>query len=500
MNRWIGVIFLGFAMGTFCVGCRTVAFQCDPCPPVRDAWVVSLENHLDHGAEAEAWWKGYGDPSLEALICGTKQGNPLFDGAAQRILQLRAERSATKATLYPSMSGFGSAARTRASDNLIFRFDPNPSNLFVLGASTSWELDFFGRVAHRLEAADASIEASKESYRDLVVLLFSETAVTYLKYRTTQARLAVAAGNVRLQEKSEQLAQDKLNAGLVSEIDVSQAQTNLETTRSQIPQLQNELARLKNRLVTLVGGNRKSVSDALAKNHGIPVPPGNYATGVPCDLIRSRPDIREAERNLAAAAAAVGVAEAELYPRLSLGGDFSFQSLQLKNLMSASSGALAFGPSFSWNLFKAGQIRKLIVAEEAKTGQALAAYESTVLTAVEEVETAMASIVYEKRRYESLNRAATAATKTVNLVLDNYEEGLIDFQRVVDAQRAQFQSQDQLAVSRGQIAVNYTLLYKALGGGSRVHLVPLEEPLDRQRGPFPFKKKAVILEPATPSM
>ena len=118
---------------------------------------------------------------------------------------------------------------------------------------------------------------------------------------------------------------------------------------------------------------------------------------------------------------------------------------------------------------------------------------------MEEVETAMASIVYEKRRYESLNRAATA-TKTVNLVLDNYEEGLIDFQRVVDAQRAQFLSQDQLAVPRGQIAVNYTLLYKALGGGSRVHLVPLEEPVDRQRGPFPFKKKAVNLEPATPSM
>ena len=343
------------------------------------------------------------------------------------------------------------------------------------GFDAGWEIDVFGGIRRNIEAADATIEASVESYRDVLITLYAETALNYIEYRTLQERIKLANANISAQEQTVKLTDTRLDLGLVPKIDVTQATTNLETTRSIVPQLQAQLAFAKNRIATLTGGYPASVEKLLSRYRPIPVPRRGYSAGLPADLLRSRPDVRQAERELAAQTARIGVAEADLYPRFSLFGNLSLQSVNSSDFFDSASRAYSFGPSFSWQIFSAGRIRSFIKAEESRTEQALANYESTVLVAVEEVETSMVAVAQSWNRREILGRAVEAAQESVELVKSNYEDGLVDFQRVLDSERTKFSTEDDEAISRGQVARDYVTLYKALGGGSEVEVIPMDQ-------------------------
>tara|TARA_R110002096_G_scaffold45372_32_gene121960 strand:- start:2619 stop:4217 length:1599 start_codon:yes stop_codon:yes gene_type:complete len=455
-----------------------------PGAKTPDAWTRSLQGDVTgRRSSLEKWWNGYNDPTLDQLIERTRSANPNLKIASQSIAEARALRGVAQSLLLPSVGGNGSYSRTRSSQTLFAAPPgPNPSNFYSTGFDAGWEIDVFGGLRRNVEAADANIETSVENYRDILVTLFSETALNYVEYRTLEERIRLAAANVQAQQKSVNLASDRLGAGIAPKIDETQAITNLETTRAIIPQLKTELDRTRNRLASLTASNPATVSKILQRSRGIPMPPRGYSAGIPVDLLRARPDVRSAERQLAAQTALIGVAEADLYPRFTLFGDFSLQTINSGNLFDSASSAYSFGPAFQWKIFSAGQIRNNIRAEEARTEQALNNYENSILLAVEEVENSMSSIANGWDRVAILSRADAAAKETVDLVLDNYTNGLVDFQRVIDAQRTKFTTEDDLAQSRGGISQNYITLYKALGGGSEVELIPVPEASVKARG------------------
>lgn len=459
--------------GASLTSCETVGYNYSgPKTSVPDRWTLSLQPHLDSGGAClTEWWKGFNDPVLNELIARTRAENPDFKIAIQRIVEARAQRGVAKSRMLPALAADAGYTRNRQSERVGFAPAINPTDIYTTGLNSGWELDVFGGLKRGVEAADANYQAEVENYRDLLVSLFADVALNYVDYTTFDERIHVANQNIKIQQASLKLAQDRLDAGLVSKIDVTQARTNLETTRALVPQLQGQLAAARNRLATLTGGYPHSVSETLLRSRSVPQPGRDYAVSCAADLVRARPDIRRAERQLAATVAGIGVAESELYPKFQLAGQLQLQASNISNLPDAGAAAYSFGPSMRWNLFSSGKIKNLIRVEEARAMQAYGAYEKAVLGAVEEVETAMAGVATERQRLVALRRAVSAASESVSLVGDNYKEGLVDFQRVIDTERAKFRSEDTAVLSKGQLARNYIALYRALGGG-----VACEEP------------------------
>ena len=455
-----------------------------------DPWSSAIAGHLQgRRPDLEKWWTGFNDPVLNDLIDLTRSANRNLKIASQRIYEARAQRGVARSQLFPSVNAGADYARNRASESLFVPPPENPSNLYTAGFDAGWEIDVFGGIRRSIEATDAGIEASVENYRDAMVTLFAETALNYVEYRTLQERIAVARKNEQAQATTLKLANDRFTNNLAPKIDVTQANTNYELTRSLIPLLESQLAFTKNRLATLTGGSPASVEKTLARSRSIPAPRKGYSAGMPTDLLRSRPDVRRAERELAAQTALIGVAAADLYPRFALFGAFNLQSIDSSDFFDSASRVYSFGPSMQWQIFSAGRIRSNINIEESRTEQALLNYENTILLAVEEVESSMVAIVKERSRQGHLGGAVESAGETVELVTDLYKKGLADFQRVVDADRVKFDAEDQLTVSRGEVAKNYVRLYKALGGGTEVEVVPVEEPRTTAESPFKRKSK-----------
>ncbi|MCB1077123.1 MAG: efflux transporter outer membrane subunit [Verrucomicrobiae bacterium] len=446
----------------------------NPSGELPDAWSRSVANDLKGGPEAlEGWWKGFNDPTLSGLIDRARESSPTLQAASERIQEARAQRGIAASQGLPQSTMDGGYSRNRSSEALLVPAPPqNPSNFYSSGFDAGWEIDLFGGIRRSVEAAEANIGAREEDYRDTLVTLFSDVALNYVEYRTLEQRIAVAESNIAAQRASVQLTQNRLDAGLVPKIDVTQAQTNLALSESLIPSLKAQLVYARNRLSTLTGGFPGSLDSMLGKPRAIPLPKAGYSAGLPANLVRSRPDIRRAERELASQTALIGVAESDLYPRFTLFGDFRLQAADSGNLFNSSSRSYSFGPSFQWQVFSAGRIRNAIAAEDSRANQAYSAYENAVLRAVEEVENGMAGIAYERERLEVISRAVAASRETVNLIKDNYEKGLVNFQNVLDAERTKFDTEDQEIISRGQISKNYIILYKALGGGTETELIP----------------------------
>jgi NodT family efflux transporter outer membrane factor (OMF) lipoprotein len=439
---------------------------------VPDFWYHSLTGDLHSGHPSiEAWWEKFDDRTLNRLIDRARTANPDLKIAYERITEARAARAVARSQLFPSVNAGGEAVRTRASESLLVTppdSPNNPTDYWATGFDAGWEIDFFGGVRRSIESAAASAEAVEEAWRDATVALLAEVALNYVEYRTLGERIRLAESNIGNQRESVKLTRDRLEAGLAPELDVSQADTNLATSEALVPLLRAQQTLAKNRLSTLVGGFPGSIDSWLGTGGGIPAPRRSAGIGIPADLVRARPDIRQAERQLAAQTAQIGVAQADLLPRFTLAGTFELQALEPGKMFDSQSRAYAFGPSFRWNIFSGGRIKANIAIEESRTKQAYLAYESTVLKAVEEVESSLASIANERDRLSSLDRAVESARKTVSLVKDNYREGLVDFQNVLDAERTIFSAEDEAAVSRGQIATGHVSLFKALGGGTRM--------------------------------
>jgi NodT family efflux transporter outer membrane factor (OMF) lipoprotein len=448
-------------------GCTTVGpdyIPPDILPPKQ--WSTDLKGGLTQQSmdpeSLASWWTTLNDPTLTSLIDDAIRGNLTLKEARSRVREARARRGISAAERFPTIDATGSAVSSRGSEDT---GTGDRRELYRTGFDASWELDLFGGIRRSIEAAQADLEASQEDYRDVLVSLLAEVALNYVEVRTFQTRLAVAEANLETQTDTHELALFRFEAGLTTALDVERAKYNLENTRSQIPTLRSTLEEAKNRLAVLLGTYPGTVDAHLSEPEAIPVVPLEIAVGVPAEVLRRRPDVRHAERELAVQTARVGVATAELYPKLSLLGSIGLDALSLENLFSAGNRTDSIGPSFSWNIFDAGAIHKNIEVQNAVQEQALIGYESTILSALEEVENALVAFAEEQMRRQSLLEATQAAKSAVDLALNQYSSGLIDFQDVLEAQRSLLSFQDQLAESEGTVTSNLISLYKALGGG-----------------------------------
>ena len=452
-------------------GCTVGPDYIPPEPETPDAWHLQLTKGLAQGqADFQTWWTLLDDPALNRLVGRSLEANLGLRQAVARVYQGRARLGIAKGRRVPEVNSSGGYSRRRFSENR-FQVDGTDdgllgeNNLFTLGLDASWELDLWGRVRRSVESASYGYQASIEDYRDVLVTLLADVSSTYVTHRTAQTRLAFARKNAELQAGAVQLTRDRRAAGLVGDLDVRQAELNLARTESAIPRFEEEVAVSTHRLGVLTGQLPQTLYADLAAPSAIPSPPERVTVGLPVELIRQRPDIRRAERQLASQTARIGVFTAELYPRFSISGQFTVDSTRGYNWFDWSSRAFGIGPTFSWNVFSGGRIRSQIASAEARTEEAVAAYEQAVLRGYEEVENALVGFVRERERAEALQRSVTAASESVRLVEELYRLGLTDFQNVLVTQRALFEEEDKLATSRGRVTQNLIGVYKAVGGG-----------------------------------
>ncbi len=449
---------------TLITGCTLGPDYEQPQQKLPENWSSSRQSQSADAEVLEKWWQSFDDPKLCSLIEQADADNPDLAAAVSRIEQSRAMRAYASGEKLPSVDITGSYKRSRYSENALTAAAGEHS-LYSTGFDAFWELDMFGRIKRSIESAQAKLEQSVEDYRNVRVSLYGELARNYIDLRTAQARIKYAESNISLQEKTLELTKKRFESDIVPQLDVAQARLNLANTRSVIPTLRIAETQAINRLAVLAGTTAHSMRDELLEVKQMPTVNPDPAAGVPAELLRRRPDIRSAERALAAQNARIGQAEAARYPAFSLSGTLGFEASHISDLGDWDSRAFAFGPDVRWNIFDGNRLESLVAAEEALTRQLAAQYESTVLKAVEEVENALIGIAQERLRAKALRKSVKAAKDSVRLVETLYRNGLTDFQNVLDTQRSLSQQQDNLAVSEGLILKQTVALYKALGGG-----------------------------------
>ncbi len=420
------------------------------------------------------WWKTFNDPELNSLVARAVAANHDLRIADARLRQARALRSGVAWDLGPTINA--SAAYTDAlqsKNSLPFPKNTGTSSfgylyhtdLYDAHFDATWEIDVFGGKRRALQQAYAEYASVEEDRRDTLVSVLAEVARNYVEVRDYQQRLAIARDNIAAQQDAVDIARARFNAGLTSELDLRQAEALLATTQAQVPSLNTSLKEGVHRLGVLIGREPGALVAELGADAPVPAPPPAVPVGLPSDLLRRRPDVRRAERDLQAATANVGVQTAELFPKFTLVGLGGFQSFSASDWFAYSSKYWSAGPTVTWRLLDYGRIRSQIKAAGAQADQSLAAYEKTVLMSFEDVENALAAYANEQQRYRALTDAVTASRGAVDLANERYTKGLGDFLNVVDAERSLYQAQDQLAESQSAVSVDLVALYKALGGG-----------------------------------
>ena len=452
-------------------GCLVGPDFVPPLRPAPDAWRAQLENGLTPSAPDDAslahWWEALGDPLLSELEQRAALGSRDLAVAEARLREAHARRRGARAGLFPTSSANAGASRSHAA-----RAVPENRESYNVDFDASWEIDLFGGLRRGVEAARAELAASAENLRAVHVSIAGEVAQAYIELRAQQRRLELAQQNVRAQNETLELTRWRSQAGLTTMLDVEQARANLEQTRAALPQLRTGISASTARLAVLVGEPPGALDAQLTPPAPVPVPPAQIAVGVPAAALARRPDVARAERQLAAETARIGVAKAQAFPRLSLTGSVGVESLATGNLFTAASYTSSLIGNLTQVVLDFGRVRATIEAQEALRDVALAELESTLLGALEEVENALVAFVEEEQRRDALAAAADAASLAAQLSRDQYASGLIDFESVLVAERALFSSQDQLAASEGEYAVDLVRLYKALGGGWQSEVAP----------------------------
>jgi len=454
-------------------GCAAVGPDySEPAIRTPDAWTQKVVQQLDAAPQSslQNWWKVFNDPVLDDLINRCRAENLDLQIAVSRTRESRALLAIASGTNLPVVNAGGTAGKSKLSDDgpleqVAPRGGFNSQDFYGISADAGWEIDVFGRVRRSIEAAGAGYQASIEDYRDVLVTLYAEVALAYIDIRSLQQRIYFRKINTDLQGDSLALAQDRFDSGISSRLDVVQAQANLSATLAGIPSLEISLNHALNRLAVLLGQDAGSLQAELGGIGLLPVPAHSLGLGVPADVLRQRPDIRRAERLLAAQTAEIGVATADLYPGFGLSGFFGLQTTSLSNLLDSSSLTWGLSAPIQWNIFNGGQVRSNIQVQNEKAQQRLLQYGLQVLSAVEEVENAIVAYNLGKIRQQHLQDSAAATRQAEELVLVQYNTGLTDFNNVLVTQRDLSAQQDELVVAQAQILVDLVAIYKALGGG-----------------------------------
>lgn len=420
----------------------------------------------------EKWWTTLQDPMLDSLIDRAVRGNLDLRLAQARVREARAQRGIVQADLFPTVNASGSYQRSRASRNVGAIPGGSGSqplgiegDLYDVGFDASWEIDVFGGVRRGIEAANADIAAQVENRRDVLVTLLAEVARNYVELRSSQRQATIARGNLQAQQETLELTRVRFTAGLVSDLDVARAEAQVQTTASQIPALEISSQQSVHLLSVLLGQEPNALVPELRRETSIPPSPPVVPVGLPSELLRRRPDVRRAEREIAGATARIGVATADLYPKFSITGLLGLQSSKVGNLGDSGSHYWSIIPGVSLPIFNFGRIRSNIAVQNAREEQALITYEQTVLTGLREVEDALVAFSKDQTRRQTLANAVTANRRAVDLANQLYRQGLTDFLSVLQAQRDLFASEDALIQIDRNVSSDFVALYKALGGG-----------------------------------
>jgi NodT family efflux transporter outer membrane factor (OMF) lipoprotein len=444
-------------------GCATVGPDyAEPKLSLPAAWTnastIDAGQAGDRSGRLASWWQQLGDPLLTKLVEQAMQANPDLRSAQTRLREARARRSLASAQRAPSVIATAAASASRSSSDAT-------RESYSAGFDASWEIDVFGGKRRALEAADADLESSTASLDATRVSLAAEVARNYVEVRAFQARLAIARSNLASQSETLQLTEWRAQAGQVGSLDVEQARANREQTRAQIPSLQTGLSEAQHRLAILLGLPPAALQEQLASAAPVPQAPTQIAVGVPADVLRQRPDVRAAERALAAETARIGQAEAARYPSFNLIGSIGLEAASLDALTGGATVTRSLAASIAAPIFDAGRLRQQVEVQRAVQERALVSYASTVLTALEEVENALVGLGNSRTRRAALADALTAARNAALLARHRYTAGLIDFQTVLDTERSVLSIEDSLAASEADGVFALIQLYKALGGG-----------------------------------
>jgi NodT family efflux transporter outer membrane factor (OMF) lipoprotein len=496
-------------------GCEVGPDYKAPEVTVRPAFAEAASTQPSAGdLAALKWWEAFGDAELNSLISRAMESNLDMQEAESRLRQARAQRGVVGADLWPTANVSAGYQNGRGSKNVVipqgaFGFASpttarpiatpalvraagtpatvsapslpdsaaglNPlgqgglpgveTQLYQGGFDASWELDIFGGNRRAVEAADAVTGATIEDRRDILLSLEAEVARNYVELRLAQRQLQIAADNLHDQQETLKLTQSRYRAGFVTDLDVARQAAQVAATAATLPAFEAEVRHSIHQMGILLGEDPDALTDELEAGAPIPPAPPAVPVGLPVELVRRRPDIRRAERELAAASARIGVATADLYPKFSLTGSFGVDSSNLNNLVEWNSRYFAINPGVSWPIFDAGRIRSNIAVQKELARQAALDYQQTVLMALGEVEDALANYRLEQIRRRALADSVEASQQAVDLARQQYQRGVIDFLAVLDAQRDLFEAQTVLAESDGAVSTDLVAIYKALGGG-----------------------------------
>lgn len=457
-------------------GCMVGPNFVTPPVPVAPTWIEWRNKALNtHDLLYEDWWCAFRDPTLNRLIEVAYQQNLTLLSAGTRVLQARAALGMAIGELYPqqqqatgSLLNFG-----------ISHADPTPVIFHYFWRDTinlqaTWELDFWGKFRRGVESADAAYLASIANYDDVLVTLLGDVATTYIGIRALEKQISIARANVIKQREVLKIAQERYEGGTATNLDVFQAQNVLGATEATVPQLTIQLQLGLNALRVLLGIAPEPLGTLLAGSSGkIPAAPARVAVGIPADLLRRRPDIRTAELRAAAQSAQVGVAEAELYPAISIMGSFggvasNVGGHNLGQVFQPIGRTYVAGPSFQWNILNYGQIRNNVRLQDATLQQYLIDYQNTVLKAQQEVENGIATFLQSRAQANYLRFSAGAARRALQTAIIEYKEGTREFTAVLTAEQNLYQAESDLARATGNVSLGFVSIVRALGGGWQV--------------------------------
>jgi len=415
------------------------------------------------------FWKSFNDPELDTLIDQSLASNHDIRIAIAHLREARALRGEAQLDFAPTVTASGghTEARTSVRQTAPIPGIPRDQDYYDAGFDAFWELDFFGRVRRGVEASSAEVQSAEANVYATQVSITAEVARNYFELRGAQQRLEVARRNSDNQSETLRITQARLEAGRGTQLDVSRAQAQLSATLATIPDLEADVTHSILRLGVLAGKQPDALMSALSHPKQLPTLPDTQSIGTPELLLRRRPDIRVAERDLAAATARIGVAVGDLFPRISFVGHWGFDAVNSGDLGNASSETFSFGPSIQWAAFDLGRVKERIHQREAAADGAVARYEKIVLQALEETDASMTSYVKALAKQEHLQSSAKASLEAATLARARYDNGVADFLTVLDAERSALAAEDQLAQSETQTATALLATYKALGGGFR---------------------------------
>jgi NodT family efflux transporter outer membrane factor (OMF) lipoprotein len=457
-------------------GCTVGPNYSRPAMSVPPAFAEPHSGTAVTDTDLASWWTGFGDPKLDELVNRAIAQNLDIESAAARIREARAQERVAGAAASPTIDAQGSVTRQRISEHAIpappgsggggsFGLPGSEFTTWRVGFDASWEIDLFGKTRRSVEAAQARTGAAIWNLRDVQVSIAAEVASAYLRLRTLQQQIAIAEAEVERQQRAAQIVRARVRGGLVTGQDLEQQSSSVNAAIAAIPPLKAEANAQIHKIGVLTGNSPEAlIADLSPGGTSSPAPP-QVPAGLPSDLLRRRPDVRAAERNLAAATADIGVATADLYPRFSLSAAPALVSTALATLLQWGSRSFTAGASVDWPIFNGGRTRANIHVTNAREEQALVAYRKTILTALQDVEDALTAVDNERRQQASLEQALGNASRAEEIVRSRYRGGLVTYSDVLQAQANRISLENQVAETKGALARHTVALYKALGGG-----------------------------------